>query len=205
MQEKLAILQLLKHREPTLLIVRQTISGFGDGVALVALTLLVLVSTHPGVTKLAWFAAARVVPFVAFVLFGRVIVDRISRRLLLLISDSMRTLNRGARGLHRTCILQYWELLVFGVLSGTFDAVFTPAIMAITPEIVPADPLPAMSSLRPLSNNVIGNMIGPAIGVDCDVHRQRRCTRVDEANTSAGSDGGRFDDRRRPRRPSLRS
>ena len=60
--------------------------------------------------------------------------------------------------------MQYWELLVFGVLFGTFDAVFTPAIMAITPEIVPDDLLPAMNSLRPLSNNLIGNMIGPAVG-----------------------------------------
>jgi hypothetical protein len=62
MQKKLAILQLLKHREPTLLIVGQTISGFGDGVALVALTLLVLDSTHHSVTKLAWFAAGRMAP-----------------------------------------------------------------------------------------------------------------------------------------------
>ena len=109
MQKKLAILQLLKHREPTLLIVGQTISGFGDGVALVALTLLVLDSTHHSVTKPAWFAAARMVPFVAFVLLGGVIVDRFSRRLLLLISDSMRALNRGARGLHRI-----WHIAVLG-------------------------------------------------------------------------------------------
>jgi DHA3 family macrolide efflux protein-like MFS transporter len=73
-------------------------------------------------------------------------------------------------------ILQYWELLVFAVLFGTFDAVFTPAIMAITPEIVPDDLLSAMNSLRPLSNNLIGPAVGGvlaawstsfAIGVDC--------------------------------------
>ena len=100
MPERRAILHLLKHREPTLLIGGQSISG-RDDVALVALTLLVLDSTHHSVTKLAWFAAARMVPFVAWVLFGGVIVDRFSRRLLLLISDSTRGRDVGARGLHR--------------------------------------------------------------------------------------------------------
>ena len=50
------------------------------------------------------------------------------------------------------------------MLLGTSDAVVTPAIKAITPEIVPGSLLPAMNSLRPLSNNLIGNMIGPAVG-----------------------------------------
>ena len=52
-KKKLAFLQLVKHREPTLLMTGQTISGFGDGVALVALTLLVLDTTHHSVSKLA--------------------------------------------------------------------------------------------------------------------------------------------------------
>ena len=50
------------------------------------------------------------------------------------------------------------------MLLGTSDAVVTPAITAIAPEIVPGSLLPAMNSLRPLSNNLIGNMIGPAVG-----------------------------------------
>jgi hypothetical protein len=98
--KKRAILHPLKHREPTLLIGGQSISGHVD-VALVALTLLVLDSTNHGVTKLASFASERMVPFVAWVLFGGVIVDRFSGRLLLLISDSTRDCDRSARGLHR--------------------------------------------------------------------------------------------------------
>ena len=39
-----------------------------------------------------------------------------------------------------------------------------PAIIAITPEIVPEELLPAMNAVRPLSNNLMGNMIGPAVG-----------------------------------------
>jgi MFS family permease len=60
--------------------------------------------------------------------------------------------------------LRFWELLVFAVVFGTFDALFMPAIAAITPEIVPEDLLPAMNAVRPLANNLVGNMLGPAVG-----------------------------------------
>jgi len=60
--------------------------------------------------------------------------------------------------------LTYFDLLIFAVLFGTFDALFMPCITALTPEIVPEDLLPAMNAVRPLSNNLMGNMIGPAVG-----------------------------------------
>ena len=165
MKRRLAILELAKHREPTLLVSGQAISNFGDGVALVALTFLVLDTTHHSVSHLAWFAAARMTPLVAFLLLGGAVVDRFSRRLLLLISDSARAvLTGGLVTFIALGILHFWELMVFGVLFGLFDAVFTPCISAISPEIVPEDLLPAMNAVRPLSNNVMGNMAGPAVG-----------------------------------------
>ena len=164
MQKKLALAQLARHREPSLLVTGQAISNFGDGVALVALTLLVLDTTH-SVSDLAWFAAARMIPLVAFLLFGGAIVDRYSRRALLLISDVARAILTGLLVVLLMSGLEaYWELLVFAVLFGTFDAIFFPAISALTPEIVPDDLLGAMNAVRPLSNNVMGSMIGPAVG-----------------------------------------
>jgi MFS family permease len=164
-KKKLAIVQLAKHRQPMLLISGQTVSNFGDGIALVALTLLVLDTTHDSVTKLAWFAAARMAPTVIFLLIGGAIVDRFSRRILLLISDTMRALLTGVLVVMiATGALRFWELLVFAVLFGCFDAIFLPAISALTPEIVPEDLLPAMNAVRPLSNQLTGSMIGPAVG-----------------------------------------
>jgi MFS family permease len=164
-KKKLALVQLAKHREPRLLVTGQTISQFGDGVALVALTLLVLDTTNDNASKLAWFVAARMTPLVIFLLVGGAIVDRFSRRLLLLISDCVRAfLTAVLVFLIATGHLKYGELLVFAVLFGTFDAVFMPCITALTPEIVPEDLLPAMNAVRPLSNNLMGNMIGPAVG-----------------------------------------
>ena len=165
MKKKLAIVQLARHREPALLVVGQSISNLGDGVALVALTLLVLDTTNNNAAKLAWFVAARMIPMVAFMLIGGAIVDRFSRRLLLLFSDGARAvLTGGLVVLIGTGSLRFWELMVFGVLFGSFDAIFMPAISAITPEIVPEDLLGAMNAVRPLSNSLMGNMIGPALG-----------------------------------------
>jgi MFS family permease len=163
-KRKVALVQLAKHREPRLLVTGQTISQFGDGVALVALTLLVLDTTHSA-SKLAWFVAARMTPLVIFLLVGGAIVDRFSRRILLLISDCVRAaLTAVLVVLIASGQLKFDELLVFAVLFGTFDAVFMPAMTALTPEIVPEELLPAMNAVRPLSNNLMGSMIGPAVG-----------------------------------------
>jgi MFS family permease len=97
MKRKLAIMELARHREPRLLVSGQAISNFGDGVAIVALTLLVLDTTH-SVTALGWFAAARMTPQVVFLLIGGAIVDRFSRRLLLILSDVVRAVLTGSTG-----------------------------------------------------------------------------------------------------------
>jgi DHA3 family tetracycline resistance protein-like MFS transporter len=164
MKKKLAIIELAKHREPGLLISGQAVSNFGDGVAVVALTLLVLDTTH-SVTALGWFAAARMTPQVIFLLVGGAIVDRFSRRLLLILSDVVRAALTGATViLLLTHSLHYWELIVFAVFFGSFDALFYPCIAAFTPEIVPEDLLPAMNAVRPLANNLMGSTVGPAVG-----------------------------------------
>jgi predicted MFS family arabinose efflux permease len=164
MKRKLAIVELAKHREPRLLVSGQAISNFGDGVAIVALTLLVLDTTH-SVTALGWFAAARMTPQVVFLLVGGAIVDRFSRRLLLILSDVVRAVLTGAIViLILSHSLHYWELIFFAVFFGSFDALFYPCIAAFTPEIVSEDLLPAMNAVRPLANNLMGSTIGPAVG-----------------------------------------
>jgi MFS family permease len=163
-KKRFALIDIFRHREPRLLITGQTVSGFGDGIANVALILLVLDTTH-SVSKIAIFAAARMIPLVAFVLIGGAIVDRFSRRLLLLVSDLSRALLTAALvAVIISGTLHFWELLVFSFLFGAFDAVFMPAITALTPEIVSEDLLNAMNAVRPLTNSFVGNMIGPAVG-----------------------------------------
>ena len=158
------MLEIFRHREPRLLSLGQAVSNFGDGVATVAFTLLVLDLTHSAV-MLSYFAAARMAPLVLFILFGGVIVDRVSRRTLMLLSDASRAVLTGAVVLLLlTHHLHFWHLLVIGALFGFFDAIFMPSFTAIIPEIVPEDLLPAMNATRPLANSLLGGMIGPAVG-----------------------------------------
>ncbi len=164
MSPRPALARLLAHREPALLLSGQTISQFGDGVATVAFTLLILDRTH-SISALAWFSAARMAPLVAFLLFGGATVDRHSRRLLMLASDSGRALlTGGIVALLLAHALTMGDLLAFAVAFGTFDALFMPSFTALTPEIVPAELLPAMNAVRPFTSQVMGNMIGPAVG-----------------------------------------
>jgi MFS family permease len=161
---KSPIRQLLGERNPALLLFGQTLSGFGDGVANVALTLLVIDTTHSA-SKLGWFAAARMIPLVAFILVGGVIVDRLPRRLLLLASDLGRAaLTFGLVALLITHHCTFSALLAFGFFFGMFDAVFMPAFTAFIPEITPEALLPAMNGVRPITTNLIGQMLGPAVG-----------------------------------------
>jgi MFS family permease len=163
-RRRLALAQVFTHREPALLVSGQAVSSFGDGVANIALTILVLDTTHSA-SRLSWFVAARMAPTVAFLLLGGAIVDRVSRRALLLLSDSSRALLTGGLvALILSHELTFADLLIFSVAFGCFDALFMPAISAITPEIVPEELLPAMNAIRPLSGNLVGNMIGPAVG-----------------------------------------
>ena len=85
MATKPALLTLFTHRNPALLLSGQAISNFGDGVANVAFSLLVIDTTHSA-AKLGWFTAARIVPMVLFVLVGGALVDRLPRRALMLWS-----------------------------------------------------------------------------------------------------------------------
>ncbi len=159
-----SIWALLHHRNPRLVLLGQSISSLGDGIATVAFTLLVIDTTH-SVTRLGWFAAARLIPLVIFLLVGGAVVDRFSRRTLMLLSDLGRVvltaLVTGALIAH---VLTFNEILAVGFLFGAFDAVFMPAFSALVPEITPPELLNAMNAARPIALNLMGFAIGPAIG-----------------------------------------
>jgi MFS family permease len=84
---------------------------------------------------------------------------------LLLSSDIVRFVVMTATGvLLLVHAFNFGILLVFSFLFGLFDAVFMPAITALTPEIVPEELLPQVNSARSLSNSLFGAMAGPALG-----------------------------------------
>src|SRR5579883_3383701 len=87
--------------------------------------------THSG-TAMGIVLIVSMIPRLIFVLIGGVAADRLPRRLIILWSD-------GGRGLVVLLIsilgflglLQFWHLLVEGLIFGFVDGFFNPAIMAI--------------------------------------------------------------------------
>jgi hypothetical protein len=167
-KKRFALLGVLKNRQAALLFTGQTISSLGDGVANIAIALIVL-SLYPSKTQGALYlgvlGAARMATLVVFLLFGGVLADRVSRRNVLLISDGFRALITGsfivAALFHH---LDFWIILGGMMLFGAFDSIFTPALVAVTPELLDGDDVQRFTALRPLANNLFGNMIGPALG-----------------------------------------
>jgi MFS family permease len=154
----------LRHRDFALLWSGQTVSMLGDGVFTVTLALETLrVDPHP--IGLSYVLAARLLPAVVFVLLGGAIADRVPRRLAMLGSD----LARGAAVAAITVLVvtgavHLAALVILAFVFGLADALFFPALTAITPELVPAELLVGASALNGISTQLAQVMIGPAVG-----------------------------------------
>jgi MFS family permease len=154
----------LKHRDFALLWAGQAVSQFGDGVFTVSLALEALrVDRNP--IGLSYVLAARLIPAVLFTLLGGVIVDRFPRRLAMLASDLAQGIAVAAiavliatHGIHLT------SLVAMALVFGLGDALFFPASMAITPEVVPSELLVGASALSSTSVQIGRVLIGPAVG-----------------------------------------
>lgn len=154
----------LRHRDFALLWSGQSVSLIGDGVYTVALALETLrVDDRP--LALALVLAARLFPTVLLLLAGGVIVDRIPRRLAMLVSDS----TRGVVVAVVAVLIAFgnpeiWELVVMSVIFGAADALFFPAVTAVVPEVLPPELLVQGSALNATSQTVAQVLIGPALG-----------------------------------------
>jgi MFS family permease len=156
--------QPLKHRDFALLWSGQGVSQLGDGVFTVTLAIETLRVDHHAI-GLSYVLAARLLPAVLFTLAGGVLVDRVPRRLVMLAADAARgaavaviTVLVATGGIHLI------GLVCMALVFGLGDAVFFPAAMAITPELVPAELLVAASALSGTSLQLAGVLIGPAVG-----------------------------------------
>jgi MFS family permease len=94
-----------------------------------------------------------------------VIVDRFPQRTALLASDAAQgaavTVMAILAATHRVSLL---GLVLMALAFGLGDAVFFPASMAITPELVPGDQLVGASALNQTSTQLARVLIGPALG-----------------------------------------
>jgi DHA3 family tetracycline resistance protein-like MFS transporter len=158
------MLRALKERDFALLWSGQTVSSLGDGIFTIALALEALhIDPHP--SGLAFVLAARAVPSVCLALVGGVVVDRVPRRMAMLVSDVVRGVAVASIAvLVATGALHLWALIVMSVVFGAADAFFGPASMAFLPELLPAGLLVQGNALSQTSNQLTQGLLGPAVG-----------------------------------------
>ena len=138
----------------------QAISDVGDGMTYLALYLVVLSATG-STLAVAVMAIVIALPPVTIGLVAGAYADRLDRRRILIVSDSLRAavvlsfvLFQGA--------LTVPILLALACLQSAIGTFFSPARAALIPRVVPSEGLLAANSLGQMSR-VIGSVVGLAI------------------------------------------
>jgi MFS family permease len=146
-----------------LLWIGESISLLGDQFYMVALPWLVLQLTGSGIAVGAILAVAGI-PRALLMLVGGVLTDRLSPRVLMLLSNGSRVVITALLTLLViTNTIQVWMLFVFSLAFGVVDAFFHPAYMAMIPMIVEENNLGAGNAMLQ-GTSLLVSAVGPGIG-----------------------------------------
>ena len=108
------------------------------------------------------FAGA--IPFLIFTLFGGVVADRVNKRRLLLVTQSvMMVLAFVLAGLAWLKIITVWEVVVLAFLNGMAMAMNAPSYQALVPRLVPREDLTNAIALNSAQFNM-SRILGPTLG-----------------------------------------
>ncbi len=142
------------------LLTARTISNFGNGLSPVAIAFGVL--SLPGATakSLSLVMFSQMLPIVVFMLIGGVIADRFPRAMLMGVTDillSFLVIGNGiALATHHATL---HTMMIVGLLSGTLNAIWWPAMSGLVPDLVDDEHLQAANSFVALVCN-FANIIG---------------------------------------------
>ena len=154
----------LQHRNFALLWFGLILSNIGTWVQIIAQWLLVLAITNNSGAALGILSFAQALPFFIFALVGGGIADRVDKRNLLLVTQSLQIVfafTLGALVLKGT--IQLWHIFAIAALNCitlSFDA---PTRFAFIPSLVPSEDLSNAISLNSAAFNG-AQIIGPALG-----------------------------------------
>lgn len=141
----------------------QSISDFGDG--LTGLALLIMVNQLTGSTAaLATMAIVLAIPQVTLGLVAGVYVDRLERKKIMLVSDSVRALLVLGFVLVDS-VEHMWVLYVLAFLQSAAGTFFGPARGAVIAQLLPKEALLAANSITQTSRIIAGMLGASAAGV----------------------------------------
>jgi MFS family permease len=155
------LLQPLAGRNFRLLWLGESVSVFGNFFQMIALAWVVLEITGSGLA-LGTVMMAAAIPRAVFMLFGGVVSDRLSPRLVMLVSNAAQcALIALLAFLVFTGTVELWNLYILMVVFGVVGAFFLPAMMTMIPRLVSKDRLEAANSLV-IATSQLSGFVGPA-------------------------------------------
>jgi MFS family permease len=156
-------LRSLRHRNYRLYFFGQLISLIGSWMQTTAQQWLVYRLTGSELS-LGAVTFATFIPVLAFSLAMGVLVDRVERRRLLILTQTLFTLTASALAvLTLTGVIEYWHIIVLALLTGVGNALDMPARQTFNIDLVERDDV--LNAIA-LNSSVFNGarIIGPAIG-----------------------------------------
>lgn len=153
----------MRHRNYQLYFGGQLISNVGTWMQIIAQAWVVYQIGHSELT-LGLVAFASAIPNLAISPWGGVVVDRMSRRRLLMMTQSgAMLLSFVLAGLTFAGVVQEWHVILLAAMQGVVTAFDAPARQAIVPELVGKNDLSNAIAMNSMMFNS-ARVIGPAIG-----------------------------------------
>jgi MFS transporter, DHA1 family, staphyloferrin A biosynthesis exporter len=153
----------LQHRNFRLLWIGSLISSSGDWMDQVAFNWLVYDLTGSAIS-LGLVNLCRMAPILVFTLFGGVVADRVERRRLLFVTQTVAMLLALALAvLVSTGWVQIWMVMLIAAGRGVAMSFNQPARQSLVSELVPQRNLMNAIALNSAAQNLT-RVIGPAIG-----------------------------------------
>ncbi len=152
----------MRHRNYQLYFGGQLVSNIGTWMQIIAQAWVVYQIAHSELA-LGLVAFASAIPTLVISPWGGVIVDRVSRRNLLIMTQSGAMLLAFVlAALTITNVVQEWHVIALAALLGVVNAFDAPARQAIVPELVGKQDLPNAIALNSMMFNS-ARVIGPAV------------------------------------------
>ena len=153
----------LRHRNYRLFFFGQMISQIGTWMQTTAQAWLVLELTHSALL-LGLVGVLQYLPIMLLSLFGGVLADRMPKRTLLLVTQSVALVQAALLWiLVVTGTVQVWHIMLLAALLGITNALDTPTRQAFVSEMVGREDLPNGIALNSSLVN-IARVLGPGLG-----------------------------------------
>src|ERR1051325_10461692 len=153
----------MRHRNFQLYFGGQLISNIGTWMQIIAQAWVVYQISHSELI-LGLVAFASAIPVLVISPWGGVVVDRMSRQKLLMMTQSGAMLLAFIMAaLTFANVIQEWHVIVLAALLGVVNAFDAPARQAFVPEMVGKQDLPNAIALNSIMFNS-ARVIGPAVG-----------------------------------------